>query len=63
MNSLPRFLPDDIGLGRPGLEARCHAAAAELNAHRLPHLGADWGQLLAQAGYTAVTERTFGLRV
>jgi SAM-dependent methyltransferase len=61
MNSLPRFLPDDIGLGRPGLEARCHAAAAELNAHRLPHLGADWGQRLAQAGFTAIAERTFSI--
>jgi SAM-dependent methyltransferase len=61
MNSLPRFLPDDVGLGRPGLEARCHAAAAELNAHRLPHLGADWGQWLAQAGFTAVTERAFSI--
>jgi SAM-dependent methyltransferase len=61
MNSLPRFLPDDIGLGRPGLEARCHAAAAELNAHRLPHLGADWGQRLTQAGFTTVAERTFSI--
>jgi SAM-dependent methyltransferase len=61
MNSLPRFLPDDVGLGRPGLEARCHAAAAELNAHRLPHLGADWGQLLAQAGFTDITERAFSI--
>ncbi len=29
MESFPRFLPDDIGFGHPGLEARCHAAAAE----------------------------------
>jgi SAM-dependent methyltransferase len=61
MNSLPRFLPDDIGLGRPGLEARCRAAAAELNAHRLPHLGADWGPRLAKAGFTEVAERTFSI--
>jgi SAM-dependent methyltransferase len=61
MNSLPRFLPDDIGLGRPGLEARCRAAAAELNAHRLPHLGADWGPRLAKAGFTAVAERAFSI--
>jgi SAM-dependent methyltransferase len=61
MNSLPRFLPDDIGLGRPGLEARCRAAAAELNAHRLPHLGADWSPRLAKAGFTAVAERAFSI--
>jgi ubiquinone/menaquinone biosynthesis C-methylase UbiE len=29
MDDLPRFLPDDVGLGRPGLEARCHAALAQ----------------------------------
>ena len=28
MDSFPRFLPDDLGLGRPGLEERCHAALA-----------------------------------
>src|SRR5215469_8120918 len=61
MNSLPRFLPDDIGLGRPGLEARCRTVTAELNAHRLPHLGADWGPRLAKAGFTAVAERTFSI--
>ncbi|MCW2584192.1 MAG: methyltransferase type 11, partial [Klenkia sp.] len=27
MDSFPRFLPDDVGVGEPGLEARCHAAA------------------------------------
>jgi SAM-dependent methyltransferase len=61
MDSLPRFLPDDIGLGRPGLEARCHAAAAERQAHELPHLGADWGQRLSQAGFTVVAKRAFAI--
>jgi SAM-dependent methyltransferase len=61
MKSLPRFLPDDIGLGRPGLEARCRAVAAEQNARRLPHLGADWGPRLAKAGFTPVAERTFSI--
>ena len=46
MESFPRFLPDDVGLGRPGLEARCHAAADEARAHDLPHLGDDWGKRL-----------------
>src|SRR5579859_145839 len=61
MSSLPRFLPDDAGIGRHGLEARCHAALAELNAHQLPHLGADWGQRLAQAGFAVVAERAFAI--
>jgi hypothetical protein len=55
----PRFLPDDIGLGRPGLEARCHAAAAEALAHDLPHLGDDWGTRLHGVGFTIESQRTF----
>ena len=50
MASFPRFLPDDLGLGRPGLEARCHAVLAERQADELPHLGSDWGPRLSQAG-------------
>ena len=56
-----RFLPDDVGLGRPGLEARCDAALTELRAPELPYLGADWGPLLAAAGFTDVAGRTFDI--
>ncbi len=59
VESFPRFLPDDIGFGHPGLEARCHAAAAEARAHDLPHLGDDWGTRLRTAGFTVEAERTF----
>ena len=34
LDSFPRFLPDDLGLGRPGLEARCHAVLAERRCRR-----------------------------
>ena len=61
MGSVPRFLPDDIGIGRPGLEERCHAAADELHARELPYLGADWGEVLAQAGFTVVAGRTIAI--
>lgn len=61
MDSLPRFLPDDAGLGPPGLEERCHAAAAAMTAHELPHLGADWGQRLAEAGFTVEAKRAFAI--
>lgn len=61
MDSFPRFLPDDLGLGRPGLEARCHAALAEGRAHELPHLGSDWGSRLSQAGFTIEAERPFAI--
>jgi SAM-dependent methyltransferase len=57
--SFPRFLPDDIGLGRPGLEARCHAARAQAHAEQMPTLGSDWGPRLRRAGFTIEAERPF----
>jgi SAM-dependent methyltransferase len=63
MDSMPRFLPDDIGLGPPGLESRCHEALAQERAQSLPHLGSDWGPRLEQAGFSAVAKRVFVLDV
>jgi len=54
-----RFLPDDIGLGRPGLEERCDAALNQEHRAEMPYLGGDWGPLLAGAGFTGVTGQTF----
>jgi SAM-dependent methyltransferase len=59
MDGLPRFLPDDLGLGSPGLEARCQAALAEAVAHDVPHLGDDWAAHVTRAGFTIEAERTF----
>ena len=59
MASFPRFLPDDLGFGRPGLEARCQAALDEQRAAALPHLGSDWGPRLSRAGFTIDAERPF----
>jgi SAM-dependent methyltransferase len=57
----PRFLPDDLGLGRPGLEARCHAALeSEAAGPPTPH-GTDWGPRLAEAGFAPVVRRTFAI--
>jgi hypothetical protein len=61
MDAFPRFLPDDLGLGRPGLEARCHAALAEGLADEVPHLGSDWGPRLNKAGFTIEAERHFAI--
>ncbi len=61
MDSFPRFLPDDLGLGRPGLEARCHAALAEQRAAEVPQLGSDWGPRLSRAGFTVEAERSFAI--
>ena len=61
MDSFPRFLPDDLALGRPGLEERCHAAVAEGLAGELPHLGSDWGPRLSEAGFAVEAERRFAI--
>ncbi|MFJ8922695.1 class I SAM-dependent methyltransferase [Streptomyces sp. NPDC102415] len=58
LDGQPRFLPDDAVAGRPGLEARCREALDGLHAEQVPHLGADWGALLAAAGLTVEEERT-----
>lgn len=56
-----RLLPDDIGLGQPGLEARCHAAQAEAVAGIMPYLGADWGPLVTGAGFEVLVQQLFSL--
>ena len=61
LSSFPRFLPDDIGVGRPGLEARIHDLLAQARAEALPHMGSDWGPLLGKAGFTVEPERTFAI--
>jgi len=53
----PRFLPHDLGVGRPGLEERCHAALAHRHGDDLPDLGSDWGPRLSRAGFTVEAER------
>ena len=63
LESFPRFLPDDIGIGTPGLEARAHAIAAERRAKALPHLGSDWGVRLSTAGFTVEAVRTFAIEL
>ncbi|MEX5270874.1 trans-aconitate 2-methyltransferase [Kocuria sabuli] len=54
MDALPRFLPDDIGLGRPGLEFRCHRALADAGWNAHP----DWRPLLEHAGFEVLAPRT-----
>lgn len=58
-----RLLPEDIGIGRPGLEARLFAAQDEVAADRMPYLGADWDPILAGAGFNVITKKTFDLEV
>lgn len=58
-----RFLPHDLGFGRPGLEERCLAALSEEHAHSLPELGSDWSSRLQAAGFTLVAERVFAIEL
>ncbi|MFB9475917.1 class I SAM-dependent methyltransferase [Nonomuraea salmonea] len=59
MDSFPRFLPEDLGFGRPGLEGRGHAVLDERRAAALPTFGSDWGPRLAANGFTVEAEREF----
>ena len=63
MDGLPRFLPQDLGRGRPGLEDRCHVALAEQRTHLMSNLGADWGVLLERCGFTVRAQRRFDIEL
>ena len=58
-----RFLPDDIGLGEPGLEDRLDVAFHRWFASNVRHGGVrypfGWLRMLTEAGLTNVTARTF----
>jgi len=58
-----RHLPDDLGVGRPGLEDRLLTALNHQHAHELPEIGADWPPRLTAAGYTVLEHRTFRIDV
>ncbi|WP_326616453.1 class I SAM-dependent methyltransferase [Streptomyces anulatus] len=56
VDGMPTFLPEG---GEPGaLESRCREALDGLHAEQLPHRGADWGSLLATAGFSVEQERS-----
>jgi SAM-dependent methyltransferase len=55
METLPRFLPNDIGLGRPGLEERCIAKLTGIGWNSHP----DWRAPLERGGLEVVGQRSF----
>lgn len=57
MDALPRFLPEDLGIGRPGLERRCHEVLAGARWNAFP----DWGPHLEEAGFRLAGRRRFGV--
>ncbi|MEU6281064.1 class I SAM-dependent methyltransferase [Streptomyces sp. NPDC047028] len=56
MDFFPRFLPEDTGIGRPGLEARLHAATNT----RPPHA---WTGRLQDAGFAVEEPRPVEIRL
>jgi SAM-dependent methyltransferase len=63
MGTVTSVLPADIGFGRPGLEARFHAAMAQSAAARVPLVGADWAPLLEKAGLTVEATRLWDVNL
>ncbi|MFF2251463.1 MULTISPECIES: class I SAM-dependent methyltransferase [unclassified Streptomyces] len=63
LDGMPRFLADDAVPQRPGLERRCREALTTLHDEEVPHMGADWGALLASAGFTLEEERAESLEL
>ncbi len=51
-----RFLPDDLGVGRPGFEARTLEALSMVHTEAVPALGSAWATVLAEAGWTVVDQ-------
>ncbi len=51
-----RFLPEDLGIGRPGFETRALDVLSTVHAEVLPTLGASWAAVLGQAGWTVVDQ-------
>lgn len=58
-----RFLPDELGIGRPGLEQRCLDLRRAEHAAALPALGSDWSARLAAAGFDIADERVFSIEI
>jgi SAM-dependent methyltransferase len=54
-----RFLPDDLGFGRPGFESRIAETLGHAHTETMPTLGSAWAPRLAEAGWTVVAERDF----
>ncbi|MGW6690191.1 class I SAM-dependent methyltransferase [Streptomyces sp. NPDC054961] len=61
--TFPHFLPEDIGSGRPGLEARAHAAVDAARSASMPHIDSDWGALLTAAGFAVEARRPFSVEL
>ena len=53
------FLPDDLGVGRPGFEGRITDVLGRAYTEEMPTLGSQWAPRLTEAGWTVVAEQDF----
>ncbi|AGL17585.1 trans-aconitate 2-methyltransferase [Actinoplanes sp. N902-109] len=58
LTGFPRFLP-----GADPIEERLHAELSQHHAAELPHMGDDWGDRLAKAGFTVAETRHFDIHL
>jgi ubiquinone/menaquinone biosynthesis C-methylase UbiE len=53
------FLPDDLGIGRPGFEQRAGELLGQSHRELMPTLGSAWAPRLAETGWQVFDERDF----
>lgn len=58
-----RFLPDDLGIGRPGFEDRAGELLGQAHRELMPTLGSAWAPRLAGAGWQVFDERDFAIEL
>jgi SAM-dependent methyltransferase len=56
-----RFLPDDLGIGRPGFEDRLIDTVTSALREEMPTLGSAWAPRLTGTGWTVLEEREFSI--
>lgn len=54
-----RFLPGELGFGRPGFEDRVAGTLDHAHTETMPTLGSAWAPRLADAGWNVIAERDF----
>src|SRR6185437_10157250 len=54
-----RFLPYDLGIGRPGFEERAGELLGQAHRETMPTLGSAWAPRLAETGWQVFDERDF----
>jgi ubiquinone/menaquinone biosynthesis C-methylase UbiE len=54
-----RFLPDDLGIGKPGFEDRLIEAVTPAQLEEMPTLGSAWAPRMTETGWIVLEEREF----